>query len=303
MSGTSTQITGIINYFKSRGKVVRDARGTEMDLLFHAEVFKKYNKDFISLKEFLDSKKFTEKDKSKLIFEIYSLLSGYKKDRGLMVGSFKKNKVTTYINPDSADVWVLEEPTKRGAGQVNRVIEQNRSVYDFEETIDGNSAALCHQAYRIDEFYRIRKILRESNKIIIRSRSEESACYQIYDKIENPKGINLRQYLSLPGNRLAFKYPPTHLFVVCGPENWDKKEYQKFKASRAKGRVLDDYESDEGYQLFVNRRYASGWLEELYRNACKENNFGTPKIYRFDIYASKECIMLDMKNKLDKIIK
>ena len=238
MSGTSTQINDFINYFKEKGKTIRDIRGTEMDLLFHAEIFKEYNKDFMSLRDFLNSDSFSQEKKDKLLLEIYSLLSGYNKNSDLLVGSFKKNKITTYINSDSADVWVMEEPTKRGAGQVNRVIEQNRSSYDFEETIDGYSAALVHQAYRIDEFYRIRKILRDNKRIIIRSRSEESACYQVYDKENNQKGIKLKEYLSLPGHKVAFRFPPTHIFVVCGPKSWKKEKYLELKKREAKEEYL-----------------------------------------------------------------
>ncbi len=302
MSGTSTQINDFIEYFKSKGKTIRDIRGTEMDLLFHAEIFEKYNQNFMSFKDFLDSEQFSKEEKSNLLLEIYSLLSGYNKNTDLFVGSFKKNKITTYINPNSADVWIMEEPTKRGAGQVNRVIEQNRSSYDFKETIDGYSAALVHQVYRIDEFYRIRKILRDNNKIIIRSRSEESACYQIYDKDYNQKGIKLKEYLSLPGHKVAFENPPTHLFVVTGPRSWNKEKYLKLKEERTGQRILDDYELNADYQLMVNKRYAGSWLDKLYEKGCKENNAKyLPKIYRFNIYNSKEKIKQKMYKQLDEI--
>lgn len=304
MSGTSTQISDFINYFKEKGKIVRDIRGTEMDLLFHAEVFEKYNKYFMSLKDFLNSDNFSKEEKNNLLLEIYSILSGYQKQSDLLVASFKKNKITTYINPNSADVWIMEEPTKRGAGQVNRIIEQNRSQFDFKETIDGYSAALVHQAYRTDEFYRIRKILRENNKIIIRSRSEESACYQVYDKKNNTKGIKLKEYLSLPGHKIAFGFPPTHLFVVCGPRSWKKEKYLKLKEERSNGRILDDHELNSDYQLFVNKRYASVWLDKLYQEGCKINGSEyLPIIYRFNIYDSKEKVKKKMYEKLDEMLK
>ncbi len=303
MSGTSTQITDLINYFVSKKRRVRDIRGTEMDLLFHAEIFREYNKHFISLKAFLDSDEFKIYEKCKLLMEIYSLLSGYKKESDLWVGSFRKNQITTYINPNSADVWVMEEPTKRGAGQVNRVIEQNRSAYDLDETIDGNSAAFCHQVYRIDEFYRVRKILRDNNKIIIRSRSEESACYQIYDEKHNVHGIKLDYYYNLPGHKIAFKYPPTHIFIVCGPENWDKEDYLRLKTARSNGRTLDDHEINTDYQLLVNKRYASSWLDKLYINGRKLHNCqNLPEIYRFSIFDSKEDIKRKMFERLDTLI-
>lgn len=293
MSGTSTQINDFINYFQSKKQKIKDIRGTEMDLLFHADIFKKYNKDFISLKEFLDSKKINQDKKKEIIFEIYSLLSGYKKSQELLVGSIKNNIITSYINPDSADIWIMEEPTKRGAGQVSRVLEQNRSFFDISN-IDGYSASLAHQTYRLDEFYRFRKILREKNKIIIRSRSEESACYQIHHAKINKTGISLKKYLELPGNKIAFNNPPTHIFIVCGPENWEKKDYLKLREERKTGRVLDDHESNVDYQLLVNKRYASSWLDNLYKNK-------KPKIYRFDIYDSKIVVKEKMYKVLDKI--
>ncbi|NCP72186.1 hypothetical protein GW835_02215 [archaeon] len=308
MSGTSTQIQDTIDFFKSKNYIVKDLRGTEIDLLFHAEIFKEYNKEFISFKEFLKSKKIKDEDKSKLLFEIYYLLSGYNRNNDLLVGSFKKNKVTTYINPDSADVWILEEPSKRSAGQTNRVIEQNRSSFDFLETNypthDSYSAVLLHQAYRIDEFYRIRKILRDHNKIIVRSRSEESACYQIYDEKYNQSGVSLKDYISLPGHKIAFKYPPTDLFIVCGPEKWEIEEYTKFREKRSEGRILDDYELNTRYQLLVNERYASKWIEELYKVACSENRSEyLPNISRINIYDSKINVRNKMFCLLEKIIK
>ena len=308
MSGTSTQINDFIEYFKSKGKTIRDIRGTEMDLLFHAEIFEKYNKEFMSLKDFLNSEQFSKEEKSDLLLEIYSFLSGYNKNTDLFVGSFKKNQITTYINPNSADVWIMEEQTKRGSGQTSRVIDINRSSYDFQELglpiIDGYSAALVHQAYRIDEFFRIRKILRENNKIIIRSRSEESACYQIYDKDYNIKGIKLKEYLTLPGHKIAFKFPPTHLFVVSGPRSWKKEKYLKLKEERTGKRILDDYELNTDYQLMVNKRYAGSWLNKLYEKGCKDNNSKyLPKIYRFSIYDSKDKIKQKMYKQLDEIFK
>jgi len=308
MSGTSTQIDDLISYFASKKMKVRDIRGSEMDLLFHADVFKEYNKSFISLKAFLDSSDFRQEEKSKLLLEIYSLISGYKKESDLWVGSFKKNRITTYINPNSADVWIMEEQTKRGSGQTSRVIDINRGSYDFQELglpiIDGYSAALTHQAYRIDEFFRVRKILRENNKIIIRSRSEESACYQIYDEKNNVNGIKIEDYIALPGHKVAFRFPPTHLFIVCGPENWDKEDYLKLKTVRSNGRILDDYELNTDYQLLVNNRYASNWLDNFYKEGCAINKAEyTPEISRFSIFGTKEDIRKKMYVKLDEMIK
>ena len=216
-----------------------------------------------------------------------------------------KNDITTYINPNKADVWIMEEPVKRGAGQTNRVFELNRSKFNAEK--DQISNAMSHQVYRSDEFYRFRKVLRDKNKIIIRSRSEESACYQIYDKDLIKTGITKQKYINLPGNQIAFKYPPTNIYIVCNQEKWALQqlinnkaqildEYKKLIILRQNNRILDDHEKDIEYQLLVNKRYASNWINNFYRFAC--NKFGSkiPKISKFSISNSKQ----EIKNKMEK---
>ena len=69
MSGTSTQVNDIIEFFKSRGKAVRDLRGTEIEALFHAVMFSEYNDDYLSLSEFLDDPKVLESSKMKTATE------------------------------------------------------------------------------------------------------------------------------------------------------------------------------------------------------------------------------------------
>ena len=49
MSGTTLQIKNIIGYFQGKGEIVRDIRGTEIDALFHAEKFLRFNKSKIAL--------------------------------------------------------------------------------------------------------------------------------------------------------------------------------------------------------------------------------------------------------------
>ena len=294
MSGTSTQIKGIISFFNSINYKVRDLRGTELEALFHAEKFKEFNEGYSNLS------KISENKKKEFLFKAYSLMSGFKRESDLMVASCVKNNVSTYINPALADVWILEEPTKRGSGQVNRAIEQNRSEYG--EELDGVSAAITHSVYRIDEFLRFRKPFRENNRIIIRSRSEESACYQIYNNNFFRSGISLENYLSLPGHKIAFKSPPTNIFVVCGPKNWKKEEYIKLKEKRSRGRRLDDHEKKVDYQLLVNQRYATDWLENLYKKGTKMYGGKMPEITRFNIYDTPEEIDQKMAKKISLIL-
>ncbi|MGV8086897.1 MAG: hypothetical protein ACP5N1_04660 [Candidatus Woesearchaeota archaeon] len=299
-SGTTTQINDITEYFINNNLRVKDLRGTEIDALFHAEKFLNLNTEYLSLQEFLN-KNIIPDGKNYLLNQIYDLLSGRNNKSDLLVASMIKNDSTTYINPESSDVWVLEEPTRRGSGQVCRVIEQNASK--FGSHLDGYSAALAHQSYRKDEFLRFRKPLRDANKIIVRSRSEESACYQVYDKKSLHSGIQLEDYLKLPGHRIAFANPPTDIVVVCGPVNWDKDEYLKLKSQRVGTRIQDDHEKNYSYQLLVNKRYASTWLEELYSKGCKMYGSKEPLIHRIDIYKNKDEIKEEINKLLDTILK
>jgi hypothetical protein len=311
MSGTSTQIKDIINFFQNKEMIVKDLRGTETAAIFHTEKFQNElkkmgrNKKYLNFEEFLsDSEKYRTAGVSlfgpnDFLLYAHKLLNDGGTNQDLAVASMLKNNITSYINPNSADVWIMEEPTKRGAGQVNRVIEQNRSL--FGDKLNPFAAALSHQSYRTDEAFRFRLPLRENNKIIVRSRSEESACYQIYDKKFLPKGIKIDDYLDLPGHEIAFKNSPTNIFVVCGPENWTTKDYFELKKERSDGRNIDDHESNSDYQVMVNNRYATDWLERLYEKANKIYGGQIPEITRISIYDSKEEIKLKMKNKLESL--
>jgi thymidylate kinase len=294
MSGTSTQIKDLVNYFKKKNLTVRDLRGTEMDALFHAEKFNLLNSKFSSVSEL------PEHMRNYFLFTTYKLMSGGGTNQDLQIASCVKNGVTTYINPNSADVWILEEPTKRGAGQINRTIEQNRSK--FGDEMNPIAAALAHQAYRTDEFLRFRKAFRENNKIILRSRSEESACYQIFDSQFLQNGISMEDYFNLPGHKIAFKNSPTNIFVVCGPEDWTVQNYLQLKSERSEGRTIDDHESNSEYQVLVNKRYASSWIEELYEKGCTMHGGNVPEITKFNIYDSKEQIKEKMISKLETLL-
>lgn len=70
MSGTSTQINDLIGYFKRNNLVVRDLRGTEIDALFHAEIFKILNSRFSSISEL------PKHIQSYFFLKTYNLMSG-----------------------------------------------------------------------------------------------------------------------------------------------------------------------------------------------------------------------------------
>ncbi len=294
-SGTSTQIKDLIDYFKSKNKVVRDLRGTEVDAMFHTESFFPHNINYTSLTEFSTGFKTHP-------FIVREVLNNINKIavKKFRISSMVHNEISEYINPNSADIWIMEEPTKRGAGQTVRNYELYRS--QFRSEMNPVSAALAHQAYRSEEFDRFRRVLREEGKIIIRSRSEESACYQIFDEDSLPNGISREQYLSLPGHEIAFANPPTNIFIVHGPEDWKPNDYIQLRKERAGERILDDNEKGVGYQLMVNRRYATNWLEELYEEGCRMYGGKVPEITRFNIYDSKEDIRDKMINKLESIL-
>lgn len=296
MSGTTTQISNTIKFFENRGIQVRDIRGTEIDALFHAEEFLQYNAEFRSLQDYLKSQR-PETEKNQLLRQVTEKLIGGGTNQDLQVASMVQNECSTYINPNSADVWIMEEPTKRGAGQVCRAIEQNRSKYG--DTLNGTSAAHAHQAYRTDEFLRFRKTLREQGKAVIRSRSEESACYQIYDEENLQSGITEEAYLELPGHKVAFANPPTDIFVACAIEGWTKESYLKLKQERSGGRALDDHESNWSYQILVNERYRTQWLDNLYAKGCDLHEAKEPTISRFNLYDSMKDIEKQMNEKLE----
>jgi len=301
LSGTSTQVKDIMEYFSNKGLVIRDIRGTDQEALFHSVLFKKINKNFVSFKEFLKSPLTSKKTIDNFFLDVHSLLFDGGTNQDLRVASMVDNKITTYIDPDSADVWVMEEPTKRGAGQVCRVIEQNRSKFGY--TLNPKAAAEAHSVYRTDEFLRFRRILREKNKIIIRSRSEESCCYQIFDEKKLSIGVDRNYYLNLSGHKIAFGNPPSHVFIVCGPESWKEKDYLDLKVQRSgKDRSEDDHEKMAEYQILVNSRYAGSWIDDFYDEGCKKYGSQIPKIERFDIYLSKEKIRGKMISRLEEIL-
>jgi len=299
MSGTSTQINVLIDYFKSIGKRVKDISGTEIDVLFHAEIFREYNDNYLNLKEFLLDKDVSEDKKKELVYKANDLLLGLSLKPDLRISSMVQNDITTYIDPESADVWVMEEPVRRGSGQTVRTLENNRSQYNSE--IDQISISFSHQVYRVDEFYRFRRILREKNKIILRSRSEESACYQINDAKLLPNGISKSVYVRLPGNKIAFSNPPTHIFIACSL-NMTKEQYVEAKLKRGEGRLLDDLEQNAEYQVLVNKRYSTDWLDNLYKETCEKYKSQMPEIIKFNMFDSKEAIKEQMQAKLKTIL-
>lgn len=293
MSGTSTQAQDLINFFRTTGKVVRDLRGTEIHAMFHAKEFG-YTSGYFGLDDWFADTSTDITAKEDFLFSAFNHL------RELRLASCLNNHTGPFIDPESADVWILEEPTKRGAGQVNRFIEQQRSA--FGSSLDPIAAAMDHQAYRIDEFLRFRRVMREKGKIIIRSRSEESACYQVYDETKLPNGISQNDYLALPGHKVAFAHPPTHIFIVCGDANWTREDLLKLKQERCGDRQLDDHEKNADYQLLVNHRYATDWLENLYEVGCRQNGSRPPIITRFNICDSKEDIRGQMISQLEQMI-
>lgn len=295
-SGTSTQVDGLIDYLKSTGKKVRDIRGTEEDAMFHTEVMNQYNHTHTNLDELMHDKRIHPLVSSNAINDVNKIL----RMNRLKVSSMVDNAISEYIDPESADFWIMEEPTHRGAGQTVRRFELYRSEFDGKR--DSISEALAHQAYRSEEFFRFRGPIRKAGKSVIRSRSEESACYQIQDEEHLPQGIPREQYLSLPGHQIAFGNPPTHIFVVAGPENWNTIDYALLSTERARGRIMDDNERAIHYQVFVNHRYATDWLDNLYKEACGLYDSKVPEITRFDIYHSKEQIIQEMIDKLEPLL-
>lgn len=298
MSGTSTQIADLIIFFQSSGQRVRDLRGTELEALFHAEKYVEYNNNLLSMQEYADK----VEDPRPLLRQLGNYFVKFPGNPDyLRFASCVKNENSTYVNPNSADVWVMEEPTHRGAGLVCRLFDQK--YRSFGAKLNLFAEALDHQAYRREEFFRFRKPLREAGKIIIRSRSEESACYQIKDERIFPNGPSMEEYLSMPGHQIAFANPPTHIWIVCGPAKSTLDMWLKLREQRGKGRTLDDFELDINRQLLVNDRYAGDWLEALYQKGCTMYGSTPPQIIKFNIYDTMDEIKQKMGDNMTKILK
>ena len=62
-----------------------------------------------------------------------------------------------------------------------------------------------------------------------------------------------------------------------------------------------DY-SNVDYQLLVNRRYASAWLDILYDEGSHLYGSEVPDIHRFNLYSSKDEMKQAMGKVLDKIM-
>ncbi|MFP4524713.1 MAG: hypothetical protein ACLFO2_05415 [Candidatus Woesearchaeota archaeon] len=296
MSGTSTQVGDIIGYFEAKGLRVRDLRGGELDALFHAGAFNHINRGFRSLKEYeLAVKAGREGSEDELgVF--------YKRALQLPRASCVQNDVSTYIDPESADVWVLEEPSKRS---LVRMVDMNMSR--FWASHDPFAQAFSYGDDRYHEFFRFRQALRKAGRIIVRSRSEESATYQIEDAERLPEGISVDEYLRIPGNATALRHPPSLVFTVHAPADWTEEEYKKLKRQRTGDRVLDDHELNIPYQLLVNSRYASDWLQEFYEYADGLFDGGVPGIASIPMYGKgrkpveKEHIRTAIYNVLDTL--
>lgn len=274
-SGTSTQIQDAVDYFLAEGLTARDMRRSDVDALFHADRFDKYNAGRFNLEEFLNDMGVGGATKLRLMWELSMEI------RDMRVASFVKNDWTNYADPKKADVWVFEEPTKRGSGVYCRVFEQNRA--DFGADKDPRAEAHSHADYRVFEYHLYRGPIRSVDGIVLRSRSEESRVYQEEHDILLPGGISGVEYVGLPGHEVAYAFPPTHILIGHGPEDWDRDEYIAFRKERSGDRLMDGFEKDVDRQLMVNARYAQdGWLEAAYRQACAQHGGGVPQIIRFD---------------------
>ena len=76
----------------------------------------------------------------------------------------------------------------------------------------------------------------------------------------------------------------------------------KLKEKRSRGRRLDDHEKKVDYQLLVNQRYATDWLENLYKKGTKMYGGKMPEITRFNIYDTPEEIDQKMAKKISLIL-
>ncbi|MFP4523498.1 MAG: hypothetical protein ACLFNM_03055 [Candidatus Woesearchaeota archaeon] len=288
-SGTSTQVGDAIQFLKQQGLRVKDLRGNEVDAFFHTEQFQKLYSKFTSLK---DAENF---------YPAPNLRDYFRSElrRGNIAAAVKA-KNFSHINPNSADVFVMEEPTYRGSGMDIRSSLLYASQLKSE--ISPTTKAQAYAFDRLKEYNRFRKFFRKAGKIILRSRSEESACYQIFDKDYLKDGIAQRDYLSLEGNKVAFANPPTHIISVSGKEDWTIKDMIALREERNKNRDADDHEKDPHFQLMINKRYANHWLDNLYQSGCPKDT-ALPQIDKLYIKDSRKNIRLQIEGILDSALK
>ncbi|MGM5480326.1 MAG: hypothetical protein ACQESC_02595 [Nanobdellota archaeon] len=317
-SGTSTQITGIINHFQEKYDAnVKDFRGTENAVLFHTphiqDIIKRHDlsQKHISWKTFLLDNNIPSTLKQEISFEYAKMMEGVEsKDNSLKkanidlkIGAIVDDNEYFTAIPLDFDVGVFEEPSKRSAGVDSRKTEQKMS--SFKRSGTPREALDAHSVYRKSEFLQFRKPLREANKIIVRSRSEESTlAYQFFDEKVLENGISEEEFLSKAGiSKYALVNPPTHAFIVCGPEDMTKEDLKKLYASREDGRVADDYEKDLDYQLMVNKRYASGFVEKMYEKFSKQFNTKKPEFIYLSLYDNIETINKKIGDNIERMVK
>jgi len=278
-SGTSTQVRDIIDYFRGKHLRVIDLRGGETDGLFHAREFNLYNHhgsptSFESYAEFRETNLHSD-FKSGFVFKAKKAF-----EQGRIAACID-DPAFSFVDPEFADVFVLEEPSHR-AGESVRRVQLHRSKFGVKD--DQYGKAVGYSFDRDCEFLRFRGPLRAAGKVLVRSRGVESAAYQIRDKLHLPFAPSRAEYIKLPGNAQAFANPPTDIIVVHAPEDWTVEEYYALKGDRMADRVIDDHENDAEYQLLVNRRYESCWLEDLYEYAQDFHGGLVPRIHRIPMY-------------------
>ncbi|MBN1274842.1 hypothetical protein JXA12_00915 [Candidatus Woesearchaeota archaeon] len=279
-SGTSTQVRDVIDYCQARGLKVADLRGDEVDALFHAERFRRFNhrvsgSRFESYAGFAASG-LVEEFKHDFLAQAKATL-----DEGRFAACVDDPSFS-FVDPSSIDVAVMEEPSRR-AGLSVRGVQLHRSRFGMPD--DQYAKAVGYAFDRECEFIRFRKQLRESGKVVLRSRGFEStSTYQEYDGLLLPNAPRREHIIGLPGNKLALQHPPTDIIVVHAPRDWSADEYLSLKGVRMRGRMLDDHEKDVEYQLLVNARYASDWLEGLYELGRSLYGAAPPRIHRIEMY-------------------
>lgn len=291
-SGTSTQIDDAIKLFQSKGLVVKDLRGGEAEALFHA-IHIDSKEHYLNKETFHNANgRFARYRKS--IYDKINEKMNYKQ-----FASMVQNNISTYIEPNSADVWVLEEPSNR---KVGTAIRQN-ILYASKFGIEFNKMEEA-QAYSLDrkiEYMLFRGPMREAGKIILRSRSEESAAYQLYDAKFNKLGPKSGEFQELEGNKNAFINGPTHIFTVSGDQYWTLEDSRKLQKTRGSHKNADDKELNIEYQYMVNRRYGTKWVENLYEIAKDKFGCKMPKFYWMNIIESKETIKKEFDKELSRI--
>ncbi len=155
-------------------------------------------------------------------------------------------RIANFENFKEADVIISAEPTLSGVGKVIKEILIKKNGYS------GISIA---QAFAIDREIHYNRVVipaLEAGKLVFQERGITTSF--VYQPVQIH--ISLRELMSLPGNKLALKYPPSVIFIcLAEPE---------YLTARNDGKQIFE---EVNYVRNLYNRYKSEWLQGIFSNS------------------------------------